>query len=75
VFQNVQRQLGQLRNQERQINKRLKKAALPDVEPRTLSSFNALVSDRIDQIDGLVKADVVTVANFTAKNARPTQFN
>jgi hypothetical protein len=74
TFTSSQHELSNLQSHHRQINLRLQHAALPEGEPRTFESLSALISDRLDQIDGLVKTTATTVVNITAKNARPEHF-
>lgn len=74
IFQNLGRQLEELKPKESLINNKLKHATLPENEPRTFAGFRALIADRLDQIEGLVKIDPINVAAFNAKNAKPNQF-
>jgi hypothetical protein len=74
VFEDVQHQLGTLGSRTSIINQHLQHGTLPEGEPRSVGAFNALVADRLDQIEGLTKADPITIATFNAKNAKVTQF-
>jgi hypothetical protein len=74
TFQQVQAQLADLKPHQNAINSRLEHTTLPENEPRTLTAFTSLVSDRIDQIDGLTKVDATTIASITSKNAKLTQL-
>jgi hypothetical protein len=74
VFNNVRGELSDLKSHERTINSKLAHTAIPESEPKTFNALMALVNDRLDEIDGLVKVNPVTVAKFTAKNAKFKHF-
>jgi hypothetical protein len=74
AFSEVTERLEELKSHEKAINKRLANSQLKAGEPKTFAALASLASDRIDQIDGLVKIKPVTVVNFTTKNARVDHF-
>jgi hypothetical protein len=74
AFADVTERLEELKSHEKSINGRLAKAKLDADQPKTFAALASLASDRIDQIDGLVKTKPTTVVNFTTKNARVDHF-
>lgn len=54
------------------INSQLANSAVPQGEPATVAGFKTLVSDSIDQLDGLVKAAPTTITEI--KSGRITHF-
>lgn len=70
----VQAKLPSVIANEAAINRRLKNNPLYEGEPTSVAAFKALVADQIDQLDGLVKVSPMTVAEISAKNARPIHF-
>ncbi len=71
-FTTTQHLLNDLKPQQRTIDKYLSSTTLSESQPRTLEALYALVADRLDQIDGLVKIPATTIATLPSKNAQPS---
>lgn len=73
-FVSTQQHLAELQKHRRKIDQQLSRDALPEAEPKTMAALGALINDRLDQIDGLLKIDPTTITSLPAKNARPEHF-
>ncbi len=70
----LQSKLAKITVNEGSINHQLKNNPLYEGEPTSVAEFKALINNQIDELDGLVKVSPMTVAQISAKNARPTHF-
>jgi hypothetical protein len=72
-FALAQSKLASLSKNQSAIDHTLTRNALPEGEPRTYAQLVSLISQGLDQLDGLVRSAPTTVANLRA-SARLTHF-
>ncbi|MDB5178934.1 MAG: hypothetical protein JWN01_877 [Patescibacteria group bacterium] len=74
LLQSIQTQLTKLAPHESVINKKLGDSPLLQGEPRTMKEFTSLVTNGVDEIQGLIRVNYTTVATLPAKDTRPEHF-
>ena len=74
LLKSAQRSLETLKDDQAKIDAQLRRANLATGVPRSVAELTTLVDDQLDQVNGLVKIDPVTVVIFNAKNAKPQHF-